>query len=377
MQSFIRTSLSEFIQDRIVYRGLTPVDPSLPGLADLRSKLGLGTNVTPRKNELDYARTVHLQLQACQHQDDPFTKLSNLIFIGDTQLLDATAYANLREVSGWQGLAFIGSEDTQPPFLKPAMFNDTAKIFLSNRWSALEEFDRRSSELGLQIGPGTAVVIDMDKTMVGARGRNARVIDQMRVQAVEQTVSDLLGNSFDPEAFRSYYDPLNQPEFHPFTADNQDFLAYICLMLCGGVFSFDDLVQRVRTGEMDSFRQFINEAQERRAGFSPEFAHIHDLIFENFKAGDPTPFKSFRQNEYLLTVARFGCLKDDVPVEKMLAEEIVITQEVREMALFWREKGALLFGLSDKPDEASIPTLEYASKGFQPLHRAATHSVGE
>jgi hypothetical protein len=34
-----------------------------------------------------------------------------------------------------------------------------------------------------------------------------------------------------------------------------------------------------------------------------------------------------------------------------------------------RQRGALLFGLSDKPDEASLPRPELAQKGYLPLHR--------
>jgi hypothetical protein len=70
--------------------------------------------------------------------------------------------------------------------------------------------------------------------------------------------------------------------------------------------------------------------------------------------------------------ARAGLL----PVQ-LLDGAIVMTQEVREMALAWREQGALLFGLSDKPDEASIPQPELAAEGCLPIHRVETHSVGE
>jgi hypothetical protein len=36
----------------------------------------------------------------------------------------------------------------------------------------------------------------------------------------------------------------------------------------------------------------------------------------------------------------------------------------------------LLFGLSDKPDEASVPSEALASQGFRAIHRAETHAVG-
>ena len=70
-------------------------------------------------------------------------------------------------------------------------------------------------------------------------------------------------------------------------------------------------------------------------------------------------------------------MSDDLPVEDLLELEIVITQEVREIARKWREQGAFLFGLSDKPDEASIPTEELAAQGYLPIHQAETHAVGE
>ena len=92
--------------------------------------------------------------------------------------------------------------------------------------------------------------------------------------------------------------------------------------------------------------------------------------------GDPTPFKVFRYNEYLTTVDRMGQLDDGACIEELLREEIVITQEVRLVAGEWQGKGALLFGLSDKPDEASIPTDEQAAQGYKAIHKMETHAVG-
>jgi hypothetical protein len=60
----------------------------------------------------------------------------------------------------------------------------------------------------------------------------------------------------------------------------------------------------------------------------------------------------------------------------MLEEELLITQEVRAVALDWREQGALLFGLSDKPDEASLPDDALAARGYRPIHQMETHAVG-
>ncbi len=376
MKNYGRSSVSEFLGDRMVYRGLAPYDVSLPGLEAIRPRVDLPAGVIPRKNEAEYARVIAALLEEARRQDSPRGRIERLVFVGDTRLLDGTAYANLCQVSGWPGLAFIGSETSEPAAVKMGVADHGEPLYLANRWAALADFDVYCANKGLPVGDGTAVVIDMDKTAVGARGRNAGVIDQARVQAVQVTVAGLLGEAFDAAAFRSVYDPLNQPEFHPFTADNQDYLAYICLILGSGLYVLPGLIADVRSGQMASFSQFIARVDARSNELAPALREIHTEIFASFRAGDPTPFKAFRRNEYRLTVARFGCLEDTAPLEKMLAEEIVITQEVREMALQWRQRGALIFGLSDKPDEASIPTPELASQGYLPLHQAETHVIG-
>jgi hypothetical protein len=69
-----------------------------------------------------------------------------------------------------------------------------------------------------------------------------------------------------------------------------------------------------------------------------------------------------------------GSLDDSAPVEKMLQEEIVITHEVMQIALRFRGEGALLFGLSDKPDEASLPPDKLSN--YLPIHEKDTHVVG-
>jgi hypothetical protein len=127
---------------------------------------------------------------------------------------------------------------------------------------------------------------------------------------------------------------------------------------------------------MNSFEQFINAVEARVEELPADLRLIHDQIYQLVRRGDPTPFKDFRYNEYQTTIGRMGQLSDDAPVEELLRDEIVITQEVREIALSWRKQGALLFGLSDKPDEASVPSEALASQGFRAIHRAETHAVG-
>ena len=382
MKYFGRTTVSEFLDDRVVYRNLAPVDQRLPSLDTIRAEVGLAEGVIPRKSETDYARVIGALLRHAQDLQSPGIEIKRLIFIGDTRLNDGTAFANICQAGGWPGLAFIGSETDEPPSVQVEQAPGGQPLYLSNRWAALLDFEGESflefcSSQGFAIDAATAVVIDLDKTTLGARGRNAQLIDQARVQAVRDTVADLLGPTFDVNGFQAIYDRLNQVTYHPFTTDNQDYLAYICLILGSGLFDPQSFFADIQNGRLKTFRQFITQVDAQSQSLGTELAKIHHEIYANVRAGDPTPFKPFRRNEYLTTTGRMGQLSDDTPVKTLLANEIVITQEVRAVAMDWKQRGALLFGLSDKPDEASIPTTEQAARGHQAIHRTETHAVGD
>ncbi|MFQ5813358.1 MAG: hypothetical protein ACE5I2_09265, partial [Anaerolineae bacterium] len=201
-------------------------------------------------------------------------------------------------------------------------------------------------------------------------------------EAVRRTVEEVLGDfgelsragDFSEAEFRDVYDELNQSRYHPFTADNQDYLAYICLMVSGGVYDFTQLLADLEAESLSSFAQFIEACAERAIG--DELAPVQREVYANFQRGDPTPFKSFRYREYEETVRRMDRLPDEVGEKTILTEEIVITREVADVCRFLRGKGVLLFGLTDKPDESSIPRPELAQKGYLPLHRVTMKVVG-
>jgi hypothetical protein len=384
MKIYGRTSVYEFLGDYLVYRSLIPLDRRLPSLADVREQAGVPERVAPRKSEPAYARVIVELLRAARRLESPrpAAQIERLIYVGDTRMNDGIAFSNIVRAGGWPGLAFIASENDEPEEVEISEQLD-GTLYLANRWAAISEpasgpsFEQFCGEQDFAIDEHTAIIVDLDKTALGARGRNDHVINQARVEAVRRTVGDLLGDAFDPHAFQAAYDELNQSEFHPFTADNQDYLAYICLTLGSGLYHVGSVVEAVRAGRMTSFLQFIAEVDERSDNLPTSLREIHDGVYDRVQAGDPTPFKAFRYNEYHATVERMDCLDDDAAVEDLLAHEIVITQEVREAALRWRARGALLFGLSDKPDEASVPTKELADEGFQSIHRVETHAVGD
>lgn len=376
MRIYGRSTVSEFLGDFIVYRNLMPMDKRLPALDELRKKVGLAPNTTPRKSQVEYARVIVEQLKHARGIELSDTQIQRLLYIGDTPLNDGTAFENICVVGNWPGLAFIGTDSNEPEQVETLTTPQGHRLFVANRWSALRDFERICLEWGLPIDGSTAVVIDLDKTALGARGRNDHVIDQARVRAVENTVSGLLASDYDPITFRSAYDTLNQLEYHPFTADNQDYLAYICLVVGSGMYPLDELLKDLENRKIATFLDFIEWVETRKRELSTALESMHADIYAAVQAGDPTPFKVFRREEFMMTVSRMGGTADDGPVEKLLQDEIVITAEVKALAMKCKERGALLFALSDKPDEASIPTPDLASQGFHPIHSTETHVVG-
>ncbi|MBN1877552.1 MAG: hypothetical protein JXA33_25240 [Anaerolineae bacterium] len=378
MHNYGLTSVAEFLEDFVVYRNLVPMDGRLSSLAQMREDLGIPDAVIPRKSAPDYARVIVSMLEQARALEASRTSIARLIYVGDTCLNDGTAFCNICHAGNWPGLAFIGSEKDAPPRVEMRE-QKAGTLYLANRWALLRDFDEFCGERDFPVDERTAVIVDLDKTALGARGRNDHVIDQARVAAVRRTVESLLGTAFDPERFQTAYDVLNQTEFHPFTTDNQDYLAYMCLIVGSGLWQLDTLVKAIRDGRVMNFVQFIIEVEARAADLPSDgtmsLRDIHRDIYAYVRAGDPTPFKAFRYNEYRETVARMGTTT--LPVPELLHHEIVITQEVREMALQWKAQGALLFGLSDKPDEASLPTEDLMEEGDPPIHRALTHAVGE
>ena len=364
-----RMRLSDILGDRVAFRNLEPLDQKLRGLGQIRAEIGVAPGAIPRKTSPGYAAAiVHFlrQAQALRGVREP---LKRIVFIGDTRMNDGKAATNLGEHLPLRG--FIGSDrlDEQP--------REEVDRFLviANRWAALTGFVNRLGADGFAIDRGTALLLDLDKTTMGARGRNDGVIDSARVEAVRLVIEKTLGETFDELAFRTVYDRLNQVAYHPFTRDNQDFLAYISLMVVGGVCPGDEMWAALQEQKLSTFEQFVELCGSRSKRMSGGLAGIHREVSERLAQGDPTPFKRFRYQEYLSTVSRMDVLPPEAPRDEVLAHEIVITAEVVELTRTALDRGVLTFGISDKPDEASVPTPQLAGEGFLPLHRISMKVV--
>ena len=188
MKYFGHTSVSEFLGDNIIYRNLVPVDTRLPSLDRLRESVGLAPGITPRKSTSEYAQVVSHILEAAKQLDTPGTPIERLIFIGDTLLNDSTAFKNICRAGNWPGLAFIGSEVDAPLQIELDEIGVGA-VMHANRWAALDKFKSFCEQRDFPVDRNTVVLLDLDKTTLGARGRNDHVINQARVEAANQTVS--------------------------------------------------------------------------------------------------------------------------------------------------------------------------------------------
>lgn len=364
-------TLADFLGDAVVYRNLEPMHEEVRGLRAAWDAVGLDHYYIPRKTVPQYAAVLVHYLGQVQRVRGISEPLARLLFIGDTLMNDGTAARNVGEHLPLKG--FIGADrmDQSP------QVEVQGELMVANRWGALADFVGWVQKAQFPLDERTALLIDLDKTSLGARGRNDKVIDAARVRAIQRTMRSALGGHFEEAAFRAVYDPLNQPEYHYFTGDNQDYLAYTCLMVVGGVYAREELWSHLRAGGLSSIEEFVSRCDARRDGMSPDLLGAHDEVCRGIQAEDPTPFKGFRRAEYQETIARMDLLPDDADATSLLAEEIVITAEVASVARYMAERGVLLFGISDKPDEASVPTPEQAAGGYQPVHRAVMKLYGE
>jgi len=368
-----RASLSDWIDDQIVFRSLEPVDRRLPAWPSISETLGLPSFPPPRKSESTYAKAVLAILTQAQALRGA-RPLGGLLYLGDTHLLDGQAFRHLISASGWPGRAFLADENRSVP---PSLQQE-GSLWLSNRWSALPRFLEAGAPQGGPLGDEVAAVIDFDKTAIGARGRNDHPLDEARLEGVRSTVQDALGKRFDESSFRKIYQEFNQPSFHSFTGDNQDLVAYLCLMLMSEVYPESVFRADLHNGSLSHFSAFARHCDltlRREKGDHPVIT-VHQEVFAKIQQGDPTPFKRFRRQEYLATCRLMDWLPDDVPASRLLTDEICLTEEVATGISTLQQSGVLCFCISDKPEEASLPTPELAELGYKPLHRTQMKVLG-
>jgi hypothetical protein len=371
-----RAALSDVFEGSFLYRNLVPADRRLGSIDAYRGALGLKPGEMPRKADPKYAQVVACILRDARRLHGARGNDVRVLYVGDTPRNDLAAFRQLCRVTGWPGRTFIGGETEDPPSMR-CESSAEGVVFLSNRWGNIADFAAESAESGFGRDESTVILVDIDKTLLGARGRNDAMIDLARREAAFRVAwagSD--GAIGGRTAFDRIYASVNRSEFHPLTEDNQDAVVYVTLLLAGGWVDWGELTARLSCDETVGFAGFLDWVERNRGLLPRSVAMLHDTIRDAVSVGSPTPFLDFRRVEYHETVKRMGQSSDETPAARMLAEEVVITEEVWDTVKMWKACGALLFAVSDKPDEACFPQPADEAAGLRPIHGTDTHVVG-
>ncbi len=341
-------TIADLTADRVFYRDLESCDPSLPGLEALREPLGLPAGLIPRKRELSYARVALAIAEAAQAQRGG-PPLRALLVIGDTENDRLLAHYLNKLPDAPQAYGLIGEDR---PVVPESLIWE-GPIATATRWSLLHPWATELERRGVR-WDRTALLIDIDKTLLGPRGRGDGAIDDARAEGALAVAGDLLGTTLDISLFRRIYAELCRKEWHGFTLDNQDYVVSTALLIASGTISYEDLDIGVDSGELPSFAALLDAVTPR---VPAPLVALHAELRERVAAGDPTPFKLFRRAEFISTVARMGDGRLTLCGELFtLAERLIAA-------------GALGMATSDKPAESALPSPAQAAAGILPLHR--------
>jgi hypothetical protein len=322
-----RGTLNDIFNDYIIFRELNPVKKSLPNFNDLKDRLGL--NTLPRKKDKEYALVLREILKSA-------LDFSSVVYLGDTFLSDLTVIKNLKEL-GVNIFGVITDEtatETQSPY---------PYVVFNTSWAMLKDFVLD------KISNSTILIVDIDKTAIGAHGRNHLPIDKARTDAIVSLAEIVFGHSLDlaeKENFLKLYSKIHTKDLLQFTQDNQDIVSIVSLIIYSGAVNFEEFIHIAKE---KTFEEFIE-------GVSVE-GKLESLVSEvkyNIKQKSPTLFPTFRKIELEKTLARMDFLPDDTELSTLLEEEILITGEVYDIGKYALSKGAIVFGVSDKPEIASF-----------------------
>ncbi|MBC7194841.1 MAG: hypothetical protein H5U37_04215, partial [Caldisericia bacterium] len=160
--------------------------------------------------------------------------------------------------------------------------------------------------------------------------------------------------NFHEESFFSIYKILNEKRFHTFTEDNQDIVTLLTITFNLNLYSFERFLYEYENGiwidKILFFEKVIDLNKE-----NTKFIETLKICLDKMKKKDPTPFLEFRYKEFEATIKRMDFLSDEIDEKTLLNEEILITKEVFQLLIEGKEKGATIFGLSDKPEASSLP----------------------
>ncbi len=326
--------ISDLIGDNIFFRELRPLNPDLVPIEVVLYRLNLDR--VPRKKDPEYPRVISCYLNLLGDFD-------RILFLGDTLLNDKNFAIGLTALGEYDVFAVITRESGEKFELK-----QERNILYSNRWSFILELPEYLAKMDFYIDEKTAVIIDIDKTMIGARGRNDHAIDLARAWAVYKLLkkAEIEMNFHD---FFKLYKRVNSPDFFDITHDNQDIVAFVAIALSSGIVE-----------EITSVEETARKLIRTKNSF---LSFIGKEVLENLEKRAPTLFPTFREMEYFSTIEFMDRFDDTTPLEKLLKEEILITGEIFDLL---ENSLATVIALTDKPERSSLPP---EGVNLPPIHK--------
>ncbi len=326
--------ISDLIGDNIFFRELRPQNPDLVPIDVVLYRLNL--DKVPRKKDPEYPHVISCYLNLLGDFD-------RILFLGDTMLNDRTFARGLINLGEYRVIALITSENEDVFQLR-----EEDGIIFSNRWSFVLELPDFLKKRDFFIDEKTAIILDIDKTLIGARGRNHTAIDLARATAVYELFR-MTGSDKDFDELKKIYDRVNSPAYHHITHDNQDLVALFSIAIAAGELhdpagDYVDVVKKLSSSPNEATRRFARE------------------VYENIMKKEATLFPSFRRMEYYTTI-RFMDRFEDEPLDRILAEEILITGEIYDT---FSDVLSTIIALTDKPEISSLPP---EGEDLPPVHR--------
>lgn len=347
-------TIADLTDDRVYYRDLEPCDPNLPGLTALQGQLGLPAGLLPRKREPAYAQVALALAMAAQAQRGG-APLEALIVIGDTDNDRLLTQFLAQLPNAPLAYGFIGVD--RPVALESLIWDGV--VATATRWALLNPWADDLEQRGVR-WDRAALLIDIDKTLLGPRGRGDGAIDDARAEGALAVATELLGANLNIALFRRIYADLCHQEWHHFTLDNQDYVTSTALFIASGVLDYEQLSSGVATGQIANFADLLATIS---SSVCPALVPLHTELCACVAAGDPTPFKQFRRAEFVATITRMadGRLS-------LCRDLFILTQRLKAT-------GALCLATSDKPAESALPTPAQRAAGILPLHRTLAHVI--
>jgi FMN phosphatase YigB (HAD superfamily) len=335
------SSIRGLFENLIVLRDLEPYHNKMVGLSALRRELGIPSDVTPRKNEVDYARVIERMVGELSQGS-----AKSLLYVGDTPFTDGSVIRNLSDSGAYQSLGLICRESAKergPDIL-------IRDLILCNHWCSVVKIVAEAKRRGFAFDDSVIALFDLDNTVYSARGRCDRPLREARIAAVKEIVRTIMGfDRFEDASVDRVYREFDNEHYHPLTGDNQDYVLVLSLCCLLGISSFDEVRREfLMTGSLmlNFIERCRDRLQKRKHAELLAWEFIQEVYF-NARQNDPTPCKTFRQHEYTQTLRR---MKDrSLPA----AEQIMLTREVFDLIVYFREHGIKIIALSDKPKESA------------------------